>query len=382
MVRVEIAPSVLSWAVERTRIPVEHLKKIAGFKLVDKWLEGEEHPTLNQAENLAKRARIPFGYLLLDEPVDDSVKVADFRTVKSGERIDYSPDLEEVLLNSESALAWYSDFVTEMGEETPAVCGKYSLEYDSKEAARAVLEEVDWFPGKKDGTRDRALILRDAIESLGVLVMRSSVVGNSTSRKLDIEEFRGFTLLNKGYALIFINTSDAAVAQLFSLAHELGHVLLGEAGISGERNEHRRVERWCNSFASEFIFPTASALDLFNQFQNLEDYVTTAYRQYGVSRDTAIWTLSDSGAIARLDALHYLSGEPLTNQRQNSNRGGNYYSNITSRLGHRFSDTVTYAFAEGLISRKEASRRLGVPKASALESLVSQLQGITPGALV
>lgn len=382
MVRVEIAPSVLEWAVERTRIPVEHLKNINDFKLVEEWLKGEKCPTLTQAEKLAARARIPFGYLLLEEPVDDSLKVADFRTINSEERIDFSPDLEEVLLNSESALAWYSEFASQMGEEAPVFCGKYSLEDDSKRVARTVLEIVDWFPGKKEGSRERALILRDTIESLGILVMRSSIVGSSTNRKLDIEEFRGFTLLNNGFALIFVNTSDAAVAQLFSLAHELGHVLLGEAGITGERNEHRRAERWCNSFASEFIYPADQALNLFAQSENMEDYLTMAYRQYGVSRDTAIWTLSDCGAISRSDASALLAGEYVPSRKKKSNGGGNFYSNITSRLGQRFPDTVTYAYAEGKISQQEASRRLGVPKSSTLKTLVSQLQGINPGALV
>ena len=49
-------------------------------------------------------------------------------------------------------------------------------------------------------------------------------------------------------------------AQAFTLAHELGHVLLGSSGISGQprlggKSGHKAIEDWCNRFASAFLAP-------------------------------------------------------------------------------------------------------------------------------
>ena len=55
-------------------------------------------------------------------------------------------------------------------------------------------------------------------------------------------------------------------AQIFTLLHELGHLLLGESGVSvsgGEEVHQQHAEqqayneRWCDSFAAHFLVPSA-----------------------------------------------------------------------------------------------------------------------------
>ena len=59
-----------------------------------------------------------------------------------------------------------------------------------------------------------------------------------------------------------MNARDTKPAQLFTLAHELGHLVLGSSGLTNvgirSRDELKQNEIWCNKFAAEFLVPLSS----------------------------------------------------------------------------------------------------------------------------
>ena len=76
---------------------------------------------------------------------------------------------------------------------------------------------------------------------MGIVLMRNSVVRNDNTRRLKVDEFRGFAISDLYAPLVFINSRDAKAAQIFTLAHELAHIWLGATGISNPDPRRRRA---------------------------------------------------------------------------------------------------------------------------------------------
>lgn len=77
---------------------------------------------------------------------------------------------------------------------------------------------------------------------------------------LDSDKTDGYTKWVNDRPLTFLNTEkDAAVRARFTLAHELGHIVLHRNLKPGENIKKREGE--ANFFAGEFLFPSDSVLD-------------------------------------------------------------------------------------------------------------------------
>ena len=81
MIRAPVAPKMLRWARERAGLGQEALTNC--FKKLPAW-EAEDdkaQPTRKQVEAFARAVHVPVGVLLLREPPQASLPIADFRTL-------------------------------------------------------------------------------------------------------------------------------------------------------------------------------------------------------------------------------------------------------------------------------------------------------------
>ena len=212
-------------------------------------------------------------------------------------------------------------------------------------------------------------------DDLGVLVMTSGVVGSNNRRKLDTEEFRGFALSDEYAPLIFINGSDTKSAQMFTLAHELAHIWLGESALSdvGPASQpSQRIELWCNRVAAEFLVPLALLREELSRTSPLDDVARLA-RRFKVSTLVMLRRIFDARRIDRDTFQQAYEEEMARLHRLSKGNGGNFYATQTSRLSRRFAEAVVVSTWEGRASFTESLRLLGCKKMDTFRELSRNL---------
>ena len=254
---VAIRPELIRWAIERSGLTRDDLDRFP----VGKWEKGEKHPTLLQLEAFAKRTMTPLGYLFLSKPPVEELPIPDFRTIGDMPIRRPSPNLIETVQTMQRRQAWMRDNLIEQGQAELAFIGALKRRGDVKTGAERIRKTLglaeDW--ATEHETWESALsALRNAAEAAGILVTTSGIVGLSTRRTLDPQEFRGFVLCDTHAPLIFVNGADTKSAQMFTMAHELAHLWVGYGGLFNLVNMQPyddEGEKYCNQVAAEFLVP-------------------------------------------------------------------------------------------------------------------------------
>jgi Zn-dependent peptidase ImmA (M78 family) len=290
---------LLEWARERARINASDLAR--RFPKLPEWESGARHPTLKQLEDFATATHTPVGYLLLEQPPEEPVPIPDFRTMADTTVERPSADLLDTIYQTQQKQAWYRDYAQFSGAELVSFVGSLTTSDDVVDAARVIRTALDYDVGTRGSSWTAALTrLIEQAESIGVLVMVNGIVGSNTRRKLDPEEFRGFALVDELAPVVFINGADTKAAQIFTLAHELAHLWLGETALSDAEPEtapSNPVERWCNSVAGEFLVPLDDLRQHFADSLDRTPELDRLAARYRTSTLVILRRLRDAGYI-------------------------------------------------------------------------------------
>lgn len=373
MVRVDVKPEMLRWAWERAGYDLHDL---AGrIPQLSSWYQGEKRPTLKQLEDFAKVTRAPVGYLFLAEPPVERIPIPDLRTIGGG-RIDRpSPDLLDTLYLCQRRQEWYRDHARMNGEAPLSFVRSVttgsavdSVAGDLRQALGFDLDERRRAPTWTDALRS----FIEQADSLGVLVMVSGIVGNNTHRKLDPEEFRGFALVDDLAPLVFINGADTKAAQMFTLAHELAHVWLGESALSDASPisaPSQSVEAWCNKVAAELLVPLAALREHYRPEADLREELDRLARVFKVSTLVLLRRIHDAGGLSR-DLFETAYAQELSRLRTiPRGGGGDFYLTQSARVGRRFARALVASTLEGQTLHRDAFRLLGISKLATFRDL-------------
>ncbi|MFA5877383.1 MAG: ImmA/IrrE family metallo-endopeptidase [Candidatus Paceibacterota bacterium] len=368
-ITIEVEPLILKYARYCSGYDIQSASKKLKVS-EDRLREFEDKKqaiSLVQVKKMSAIYKMPVAYFLLINAPKDMVVPKDFRIIYASEAEKFSP---EVMLAVRRA-RYIQSTIHDLKEEIQYNFKSFSLKDSPEQAAdyfRSILN-VSLAQQKKLDSPNLALrTWKDAVEGLGIFVLQQS---------LPKDDISAFSLADKKPYVVLLNSAEHENRRVFSLFHEIGHVLLHRSGICTPDNFSRnsydyiQIEKFCNAFSSEVLVP---ARDFINNEtvkllskQKFEDWnldnIKSIASLYRVSQEVIYRKLVQVGI---LDEKKYekrrqelLKGFEEYQKRKKGKIIIPQYRKIISKNGRAFVSVVLRNMYENRITIRDVSDFLG-----------------------
>ncbi|MFI3123259.1 MAG: ImmA/IrrE family metallo-endopeptidase, partial [Methylococcales bacterium] len=202
-------------------------------------------------------------------------------------------------------------------------------------------------------------LLSERAENIGILVFRNGIVKTNTHRCLSVSEFRGFAIADSYAPVIFINGKDSDAAWMFTFAHELAHIWLGESGVSDIPDKQnvvdQKLEQYCNQIAAEFLTPTKQFLREWDRLP--EPKIEALAKEFKVSQ----WVIARRALnLRKISWDEYVAKINDNKKRQPAKSGGNFYLSVPIRNSKRITRAIINTAMSGNMMLREAASLLNM----------------------
>lgn len=373
MTCVAIKPELLKWARQRSGQSEQYIHD--RFPKIDKWESGTELPTLHQIESFAKAVHAPVGFLFLPKPPVELIPIPDFRTAKNMYRMRPSPELLETIYICQQRQEWYRDHLRSIGGSPLGFVGSVTTADNIVNVANTIRATLGFNIEQRHQMSTWTDALRHFIiqsDDLGILVMCSGVVLNNNRRKLNTDEFRGFAISDNLAPLIFINGADTKAAQMFTLAHELAHIWLGQTAVTDSQaniEPDQDIEDWCNRVAAELLVPLSILKEVYRPDTILDVELSRLARYFKVSTLVILRRIYDAGGMNREEFWRSYEEELEKLRDYIKASGGNFYLTQAARVSKRFARALVVSTLEGQTLHRDAFHLLGFSKLETFHEL-------------
>ena len=379
--RVKVKPELLNWAIERSGLDKSALRAKSSLTKLDSWLDKSITPTLKQIEAFAKATYTPVGYLFLDELPEEKMPIPDYRTMANAQISRPSPNLLDTVYICQQRQEWYRNYARNNGIKPLDYVGSVDLGTPIESVVADIRKKLNFDLEAHASMRTWEEALRsfiDSAEAAGIMVMLNGIVLSSTRRKLNPEEFRGFALTDDLAPLVFVNGADTKSARMFTLAHELAHIWLGETALSSADiggQEEQSVERWCNKVAAELLVPLAVFKSEIRRDEEIPNALQRLARHFKVSTLVILRRMLDAGHLSREEYGQAYDTElgRLKRLSESGGQGGDFYPTQFNRLGKRFARALIVNTMEGQTLYRDAMKMIGVKKTSTFNKIGRKL---------
>jgi Zn-dependent peptidase ImmA (M78 family)/transcriptional regulator with XRE-family HTH domain len=348
--RAHTTPEVLKWARESAGYPPAVAAKKVGVK-EDVLLaaeQGEVMLTLRQAERAAAAYGRSLATLMRRSPPEEPSIETKYRRLRGAPPPPWSPALvlmEREIRDRQDVTA---DLYAAMGERPPWHEASERLRLPRMPEPTWVAHTLSIEPYALRAERmgdiwhSRRVVLR-SVEWAGVLVVRWPVPDGKT---------RGFVSPDPDVPAIFVNSSEDARAQTYTIVHEFAHLLLSVSGLSVVDEE-----AWCERYAGEVLMPEPE----FTQSIARHRADSGGLAAIGeVARDFGVTPSAAASRAARLDLVTWDAARTIINRRTERPRtsGGDGNRRKVGRLSPTFTDLVLAAADSSTVTLATAASLL------------------------
>lgn len=257
-IHINVNNEVLVWARESLALSRSQTSESTGIsskRLVQLEL-GEKLPTLEELKAFSKTYKRTIATLLLNKPPREKPLPQDRRTIDSKELGHFH---ERTIMAVRKARAMAQSII-ELREEMSIPFTKFNLSASIQNNPQEIAEKIRHLLRLNeireiDNIRIALEAYIERIESLGVAVFQLNLTQDNV---------RGFAIVDDIIPIIGIKRGgEPPHSKIFTLFHELGHILLNEGAISDlSLNPKWELEKWCNTFAAEILMPTSELLQM------------------------------------------------------------------------------------------------------------------------
>lgn len=364
--QVPITGSVLDWAIEQSGLSIEEVAEGCGVEpeILQAWIVGSSKPGVTQFKKLGQVLKRPPSTFLLPNPPEVARAPVEFRHPPGNEYRGLNPK-ERLRLREATRLQRGLHWVLEgLGDEEVDLPPCKTTTPPEKCAARlrklldvSVSTQMDW-ESEYEALRE----WRRALEDQGITVLLLSM-GNESSR--------GFSIWDPLAPVIAVNTAWNAKARIFTMFHELGHLVTKTSSVCDvttyRHNHHAdEVERWCEAFAAAVLMPWSDveAFLIEKGWDGKSKFTsgrvaTSISRKFKVSLGAAALRLINSG-VAGWDLYKQI---PKGSDAKSGGGGGEGRTRPKIRLdeyGHRTARVMLRGMSKDVLSRHDVLSYLNI----------------------
>ena len=369
-----VNPKILRWARESLGLSTEDVAKSFKAKtvisdIVAEWESGKNLPTYSQLETLAyKIYHRPMALFFFPEPPEEEGISVQFRSLPAAEAEKLPARIRLLARKATIFLISLRELFDDVDFASRKVFRdiKIVADYDMRAAAKAVREYLGVSMEEQTSKQTKAAMLkvwRRAVENSGISVFKDN---------FQEEAYSGFCLHDDEFPIVYINNNMPESRQMFTLFHEMAHILMGSGGIDFRREAascriYDPTEVACNKFAAEVLVPyDAFMADIRGVREFTAEVVDMSANKYNVSRETIWIKLLTEGKIdqprykAAVEAIRDSHKKFLSQKKEEKGGGGNYHLTQLTYLSAKYTDMAMARYHQRRLGAVELSDYLNI----------------------
>lgn len=355
---------IIQWAREYYNMSSEEAAQKIGVDLekYKDWEAGTDYPTYAKLKKISDVFHKPSALFFFPVPPKIVSPKGDLRTLPDAVVNRLS---RNVILQLEKAKVYQLSLIELYGERDSIFMHRDEFP-DSVDALCEFFRKKLEFPVAAQKARKSTKVVfeiyREKFYDIGIYVFKDSFRDNAIS---------GLCVKDNRFPVIVINNSMSFARQIFTLFHELYHLISDTSGAEIIRDDfysmlaenQSTIEHNCDSFANNFLVPLDDFRQELEKAPVDEKRIEDLAQLYSVSREAIMYKLLTLGKITSSDYSQLKEtfyGEAIRSQGKQEGKkgGGNYYSTKLSYLGNQYTGEVFRQYFSGKISGVKAGEML------------------------